>query len=246
MLLLNLFVHWIQTKVMAVGISIHMLKLRGTSFLKPLHILFNNSVINECFPNRWIKQLLSQFIKKVTNKEKKITVQCYSFLFVAKFSKKYPSTLFKYLEDNKLLNGNQSGFRFSNSYLHQLLSVTHEIDKSFEANPSLELRGFFLNISKAFDWVWYDGLLYKLKLLGIYGRYYNLILSVLDNRHQRVVVNGQSSKWSLVEAGIPQGSILGPLLFLVNNLPQGLRCNAKLVADDTSFFSSITSPAVAS
>ena len=90
--------------------------------------------------------------------------------------------------------------------------------------------------------------LYKLKLLGICGRYYNLMQSFLDNRHQRVVLNGQSLKWSLVEAGVPQSSILGPLLFLVyiNDLPQGLRCDAKLFADETSLFSTITSPEISS
>ena len=71
---------------------------------------------------------------------------------------------------------------------------------------------------------------------------------ILDNRYQRVVLIGQSLKWSLVEAGVPQGSILGPLVFLVyiNDLPQGLRCNIKLFADDTSLFSTITSPAIPS
>ena len=129
--------------------------------------------------------------------------------------------------------------------MHQLLSITHEIYKSYDVNPSLEVRGVFLDISKVFDRVWYDGLLYKLKLLGICGRYFNLIQSFLDNRHQRVILNGQSSKWSLVEASVPQGSILGPLLFLayINDLPQGLRCNGKLFADGTSF-STITSPAI--
>ena len=152
---------------------------------------------------------------------------------MAKFLKKISLTLFKYLEDNKLLNCNQSGFRSGDSCVHQLLSITHEIYKSFDANPSLEVRGVFLDISKAFDRVWHDGFLYKLKFLGICGRYYNLIQSSLDIRHQRVFLNGQSSKWSLVEAGVPQGSISGPLLFLVyiDDLPQGLRCNAKLFAD---------------
>ena len=126
-------------------------------------------------------------------------------------------------------------------------SITHKIYKSYDTNPSLEVRGIFLDISKAFDRVWHDDLLYKLKLLGICGRYNNLIQSFLDNRHQRVVLNGQASKWSLVETGVPQGSILGLLLFLVyiNDLPQGLCCNAKLFADGT-FFSTITSPAISS
>ena len=80
------------------------------------------------------------------------------------------------------------------------------------------------------------------------GRYYNLIQSFLDSRHQMVVLNGKSSKWSIAEAGVPQGSILGLLLFLVyiDNLPQGLRCNVKLFVDDASFFSTITCPTISS
>ena len=72
------------------------------------------------------------------------------------------------------------------------LNNTHETYKSFDANPSLEVRGAFLDISKVFDRVWHDSLLFKLKLLGICGGYDNLIQSFLDNRHQRVVLNGKS------------------------------------------------------
>ena len=71
---------------------------------------------------------------------------------------------------------------------------------------------------------------------------------ILNNRHQRVVLNGQSSKWSLAKAGVVQSSILGPPLFLVyiNDLPQGLRCNAKLLLDDSSLFLTITKHATSS
>ena len=70
------------------------------------------------------------------------------------------------------------------------------------------------------------------------GKYLGLIDSFLSDRFQRVLLNGQTSKWSQIKAGVPQGSVLGPLLFLVyiNDLPEGLTSNVKLFADDTSIF----------
>ena len=113
--------------------------------------------------------------------------------------------LFNYLEDNKLLNCNLMGFWCGDSCVHQLLSITHNIYKSFDANLSLEVRRVYLDISKAFNRVWNNGLLYKLKLLGICGSCFNLIQSFLDNKHQRVVLKVQSLKWSLLDVGVPQG-----------------------------------------
>ena len=101
------------------------------------------------------------------------------------------------------------------------------------------MRGVFLDLSKAFDKVWHDGLLYKLRRMGICGKYFGLIDSFLSDRFQRVLLNSQTSKWSQIKAGVPQGSILGLLLFLVyiNDLPEGLTSNVKLFADDTSILS---------
>ena len=67
---------------------------------------------------------------------------------------------------NKLLNPNQSGFMPGDSCIHQLISIIHEIHVSFDANPSLEIRGVFLDISKAFDQVWHERLIYKIKCMG--------------------------------------------------------------------------------
>ena len=116
------------------------------------------------------------------------------------------------------------------------LSIIYDIYKSFDAYPSIEVRDISLDMSKASDTVRHEILLFNLKHLGLSGNNYGIKKSFLRNRHQRVVLNGQSSKWSSVKAVVPQGSILGPLLFLVyiNDLPNGLLSNPKLFANDTS------------
>ena len=123
------------------------------------------------------------------------------------------NNLYKFLDDNKLLNPNQSGFKSNDSCIHQLIKITHDIYKAFDANPSFETRAVFLDLSKAFDRVWHKGLLFKIKAFGVEGKLLELIDSFLFNRYQRVTINGQSSNWCRVNAGVPQGSILGPLLF---------------------------------
>ena len=121
--------------------------------------------------------------------------------------------MLKYFLDNNLITPKQSGFRPGDSCINQLLSITHDIFTSFD--NGLEVRGVFLDISKAFDKVWHDGLIYKLKQNGIKDKLLCLLIDFLKNRQQRVVLNGQSSSWTKVNAGIPQGSISGPLLFLI-------------------------------
>ena len=139
----------------------------------------------------------------------------------------------------KLISPNQSGFKPDDYCINQLLAITHEIYKSFD--DGFEVRGVFLDISKAFGKVWHEGLIFKLKQNGISGSLLNLLCDFLRNRKQRVLLNGQVFDWSDVRAGIPQGSILGPLLFLIyiNDLLEELSSNAKLFADNTSLFSVI-------
>ena len=115
--------------------------------------------------------------------------------------------------ENELISPNQSGFKPGDSCINQLLAITHEMYKSFD--DGFEVRGVFLDISKAFDKVWHEGLIFKLKQNRISGNLQNLLCDFLRNRKQRVLLNGQVTDWSDVRAGVPQGSILGPLLFLI-------------------------------
>ena len=145
--------------------------------------------------------------------------------------------MFGFFIENDLISQHQSGFKPGDSCINQLLWINHEIYQSFD--EGFDVRTVFLDISKTFDKVWHNGLIFKLKQNGISGNLLNLLSNFLRNRKQRVVLNGQTSSWADVNAGVPQGSILGPLLFLIyiNDLADGLSSNAKLFADDTSLFS---------
>ena len=85
-------------------------------------------------------------------------------------------------------NPHQSGFHSSDSYQSQLLSIAHDIYASFDQSPTLEVRTNFLDISKAFDKIWHEGLIFKLEHIGISGNLLSLLKSVLNNMFQRVVL----------------------------------------------------------
>ena len=160
------------------------------------------------------------------------------------FKKLIFDSIYEFLNKNKIFNNKQSGFRSNDSCIHQLIAITHNIFSAFNANPSLEVCGVFLDLSKAFHRVWHclrDCLLYKIKSNGIDGNLLKLIKLFLNNRCQGVVLNGQSSLWKSVTSNGPQGSILGPLFFLIyiNDLPLGFTTNVKLFADDTLLFSAV-------
>ena len=99
--------------------------------------------------------------------------------------------MFPFLIDNKLNTGNQSSFKSKDSCINQLIAITHEIYQSFD--ESYEVRGVFLDISKAFDKVWHEALIFKLRQNGVSGKLLNLIKDFLKNRKQRLVLKSQSS-----------------------------------------------------
>ena len=119
---------------------------------------------------------------------------------------------------------------------------------SFDCNPPVHVRAVFLDTSKAFDKVEHDGLIHKIKCTEINGMLLELRKTFLENRFQRVFLNGKTSSWEPVLAVVPQGSVLGPLfsLIYINDLSQNLPSNTKLFADGTSVFSSVKNIKLAS
>ena len=198
---------------------------------KPLHLIFRNRIETESFPKEWKKANIIPVHKKG---DKQLITNCRPVLLLPicgkVFEKIIFNSLFIHLNNSNLLNSNQLGFRPGDSCVYQLISITRHIYKAFDANPSLEVRRVFLHLSKTFNNVWH---------MRICGKYFGLIDTSLSDRFQRFILNDQISKWSQIKTGVPQGSVLGPVLFLldINYLPEGLTSNIKLFADDTSKFS---------
>ena len=142
--------------------------------------------------------------------------------------------VFNYLKVTNFFTPSQSGFLPGDSTVNQVVFLYNKICKALD--EGLEIRVIFFDISKAFDKVWHEGLLYKLSKAGIGGKLLSWFSNYLSNRYQRVVLPGAVSDFSSINAGVPQRSILGPLLFLVyiNDIVNDIESNINLFADDTS------------
>ena len=226
-------------------ISRRLLKILCTSIVKPLSIIFKSSLQNGSFPNNWKKSNVS--IDKKVDKQLLQNYQPVSLLPICgkTLERITFNPVFEYLEKNSVVCPNQSNFRPFDSYENQLLSIAHVIYAHFNQHSTLEMKANFLDISKTFDKVWHEGLLFKLERIGISGNILSLLTSFLSNRFQQVVPNGLcSSWWSSVLTRVPQGCILRTFFFLIyiNDLPENLQSTVKLFADDTSLFSTVYDP----
>ena len=218
--------------------SIRMINICGDSICRTLNIIFKTCLRMGKFPlETKIANIVP--IHKKGDKQTVINYRPVSLLPICGkiLERLLYNKMLRFFLENYLTSSKQSGFRPGNSCINQLLSINHEVLSAFDIG--LEVRGFFFDISKAFDKVWHAGLIYKLRQNGICGDLINIRNDFLTNRKERVVLNGQCSSWVDIRAGVPQGSLLGPLLFLiyVNDLQNGLNSACKLFADDTSLFS---------
>ncbi|MCG8077783.1 MAG: reverse transcriptase family protein, partial [Candidatus Thiodiazotropha taylori] len=224
-------------------ISPRLLREGADILAHPFSIVYNRSLAQGYFPPQWKEANLTPIFKK-DDKSLPSNYRPISLLSsVGKVMERcVHKHLYNYVITHQILTPLQSGFVQGDSTTYQLLHTYHKICEAVDGGK--EVRAVFCDISKAFDRVWHKGLLHKLQGIGCSGNTLRWFSSYLSNRKHRVVLNGQSSDWAPVQAGVPQGSILGPLLFLlyINDIVNEIGCNIRLFADDTSLYIIVDCP----
>ena len=201
--------------------------------------LFKKCLKESCFPDCWKVSFVVPVFKNVGEGYTAKNYRPVSFLSVVSkvFEKHVNNRIVDHLQNCGLFSNFQYGFRSSRSTADLLTVVSDRIARVF--NRSGATRAVAPDVSKAFDRVWHAGLLHKLNSYGISGQIFGLISSFLSCRRLGVVLDGKSSQEYPVNAEVPQGSILGPTLFLlyINDLPDDVVCNIAIDADDNTLYS---------
>ena len=176
-------------------ISTKIIKICGESLPVPLRIVFEQK--EGKFSEIW-KKANVVLLQKIEDKNFLKNYCTISLLSICSkiFERVIYNSLFNHFQNNKLFTPSQSGFLHGDSCIAQLLSIIHEIQTVFDTSATVDTRGVFLDIVKAIDNVWHSGLLFKLEAYGVEGELLASFKDFLDNRKQRVVLNGQMSDWS--------------------------------------------------
>lgn len=211
---------------------------------KPLSTLFNNLFQVGLFPDQWKLSHVTPIYKRAGPKCDKSSFRPISLLpTLSKICESIiHSRLLSHCLENDIITERQGAYLKGDSTIHQLLYIVHHIKQNWGKGHIT--HGFFLDISAAFDKIWHKGLITKLNTIGIEGNLLNLLKSYLSNRQQVVVIDGVKSNTINIEAGCPQGSRLGPLLFIIyiNDIIDALESEIIIFADDTTLLASGRNP----
>ena len=222
------------------NISAKLLKVASPVIAESLCVIFNKSVETGIFPTEWKKAKVFPVHKKDDKSDPNNYRPISVLPTIAKLLERLIyDQLYDYLTRNNLLTKHQSGFRSLHSTVTALLDATNEW--YFIIDQGRTNAVVFIDLAKAFDCVSHEILLRKLELYGISGLTLDWFKSYLHEREQICVIGDSSSKLRTITCGVPQGSILGPLLFLiyVNDLPACLKYStARMFADDTNITTS--------
>ena len=203
----------------------------------PLHLFFNKSIKDGILPDSWKEAVVTPIFKK-GSKEQPGNYRPVSLtsIICKIFESFIRDALYDHLVSNSLLSNNQFGFCRGRSCVSQLLVTINDWFQSLD--KKIPVDAAYLDFRKAFDSVPHKRLLTKLHGYGIRGNILKWIESFLSNRTQFVNVNNQVSDHIDVTSGVPQGSVLGPCLFIyyINDLPDAVNCLIQIFADDTKAY----------
>jgi hypothetical protein len=225
------------------GIHPRVLKEASESLSLPLSLLFQHSLDTGEVPEDWRRAHVSAIFKKGCKKQpgnyRPVSLTCITCKILESIIR---DAVFEHMTSNHLFSDYQFGFIKGRSTSLQLLKVLDEWTEALDDRGSVD--AVYLDFQKAFDKVPHARLLQKLQNYGVPAQLCSWTRGFLSNRRHKVVVNGASSEWAEVTSGIPQGSVLGPLLFVIyiNDLPDALSSRAYLFADDTKIFRKIDVP----
>jgi hypothetical protein len=208
-----------------------------------LAIIFQKSIHTGALPTDWKNANISPIFKK-GDRTKASNYRPVSLTSVCSKVLEHiiHSQTMNFLDKHKLLNTYQHGFRQRHSCETQLIQTLQDL--TFSLDKRIQTDAIILDFSKAFDTVPHNRLILKLTQTGVNQQIITWISAFLKGRKQRVVVGGDHSEWVGVDSGVPQGTVLGPLLFLIyiNDLPDQLQSTVHLFADDCIIYTNIKSP----
>ena len=203
----------------------------------PLKIIFNSSLSDGSLPDFWTESIVVPLFKKGSRYDPLNYRPVALTSVVCKIMERaIAAALWEYIRENNLLSDEQFGFRMEHSTVDQLINTYEDVTRAADCGKITDL--IFFDFSKAFDRVSHQILLEKLSQLGISGNLLDWIRSFLVQRQMRVRVADHLSEPVRVKSGVPQGSVLGPILFLlyIDHVVGGLTCKFKIFADDIKIY----------